>query len=64
MQAQKIQEKAKMSKCGKKVQGACFKCGKKGHLKANCLKNNDRKILKEIIMTITEVMMAKSTTNS
>jgi hypothetical protein len=48
----------------KKVKGACFKCGKGGHFKVNCPKNNSDKKQKEIAMTVTEVMMAEPTSNS
>jgi hypothetical protein len=38
--------------------------GKARHFEANCPKNNASKKLKEIAMTITEVMMSEPTTNS
>jgi hypothetical protein len=43
---------------------AYYKCGKMGHFKVNCSKNNGGKEQKEIAMTITEVLMVESTTNT
>jgi hypothetical protein len=43
---------------------ACYRCGRMGHFKINCPKNNGGKEHKEIAMTITKVLMAEPTTNT